>query len=42
IAYEKTIKDILSIMNKSEESESDNNFKGWRRSTLGTPLFKKI
>ncbi|CAG8658213.1 11643_t:CDS:10, partial [Acaulospora morrowiae] len=42
IAYEKTIKDILSIMNKSEEFESDDNFKGWRRSTLGTPLFKKI
>ncbi|CAI2180317.1 6436_t:CDS:10 [Funneliformis geosporum] len=42
IAYEKTIKDILSIMNKSEEFESDNNFKGWRRSTLGTPSFKKI
>ncbi|CAG8639531.1 8830_t:CDS:10 [Ambispora gerdemannii] len=28
IAYEKTIKDILSIMNKSEEFESDDNFKG--------------
>ncbi|CAG8713012.1 11747_t:CDS:10, partial [Funneliformis mosseae] len=34
IAYEKTIKDILSIMNKSEEFESNDNFKGWRRSTL--------
>ncbi|CAG8737181.1 3307_t:CDS:2, partial [Ambispora leptoticha] len=42
IAYEKTIKDILSIMNKSEEFESDDNFKGWRRSTLETPLFKRI
>ncbi|POG71736.1 hypothetical protein GLOIN_2v1602210 [Rhizophagus irregularis DAOM 181602=DAOM 197198] len=42
IAYEKTIKDILSIMNKSEEVESNDNFKGWRRSTLGTPSFKKI
>ncbi|CAB5384320.1 unnamed protein product [Rhizophagus irregularis] len=41
-AYEKTIKDILSIMNKSEEVESNDNFKGWRRSTLGTPSFKKI
>ncbi|CAB5362397.1 unnamed protein product [Rhizophagus irregularis] len=40
--YEKTIKDILSIMNKSEEVESNDNFKGWRRSTLGTPSFKKI
>ncbi|CAB5181426.1 unnamed protein product [Rhizophagus irregularis] len=42
IAYEKTIMDILSIMNKSEEVESNDNFKGWRRSTLGTPSFKKI
>ncbi|CAG8715400.1 2154_t:CDS:2 [Funneliformis caledonium] len=41
LAYERTIKDILSIINKSEEFEND-NFKGWRRSTLGTPAFKRI
>jgi len=43
LAYERTVKDILSIINnKNEEFKNDDNFKGWRRSTLGTPAFKRI
>ncbi|CAI2196312.1 16698_t:CDS:2, partial [Funneliformis geosporum] len=37
LAYERTIKDILSIIDKNEKFENDDKFKGWRRSTLGTP-----
>ncbi|CAI2192000.1 4936_t:CDS:2 [Funneliformis geosporum] len=46
LAYKETVKEILLIMNRNEESEneesSNDNFKTWRRQTFGTPAFKRI
>ncbi|KAG9291287.1 hypothetical protein G9A89_021789 [Geosiphon pyriformis] len=42
VAYERTVKEVLSAMNKSREKSDDDKLKQWCRSTLGTPAFKKI
>ncbi|CAJ0635044.1 5230_t:CDS:2 [Entrophospora sp. SA101] len=42
LAYEQTVKETLVVINKNEEGSKNNKFKTWHRSTLGTPVFKRI
>jgi len=42
LAYEQTVKEFLSVINKNEDNIKNDNFKTWRRPTFGTPAFKKI
>ncbi|CAG8759670.1 13457_t:CDS:2, partial [Racocetra persica] len=42
LAYEQTVKEFLLEINKNEDDIMNDNFKTWRRPTLGTPAFKKI